>query len=162
MLTKPNHYFSLSSDGLFADTLPAITAYSLRKQRPWFLWKETAPFIRRFWIKRFGSNITYIFTIMWFHNSTVAHPFLISFRSMTIASIQDFPTETFEHGFEIDVEHAEFHSYSSSVFFFSSEMAIMLLRKSMEIERTCKGLHSFGSSRKPTLITFSLLDILTP
>ena len=118
MLTKPNHYFSLSSDGLFADTLPAITAYSLRKQRPWFLWKETAPFIRRFWIKRFGSNITYIFTIMWFHNSTVAHPFLISFRSMTIASIQDFPTETFEHGFEIDVEHAEFHSYSSSMFFF--------------------------------------------
>ena len=74
--------------------------------------------------------------------------------------------ETFEHGFEIDVEHAEFHSYFSSVcvffFFFFSEMAIMLLRKSMEIERTCKGLNSFGRSRKPTLVTFSLLDILTP
>ena len=118
MLTKPNHSFSLSSDGLFADVLPAITAYSLRKQQPWFLWKETAPFIRRFWIKRFGSNIMCIFTITWFHNSTVAHPFLIGFKSMTIASIQDFPMETFEHAFEIDVEHAEFHSYFSSVFFF--------------------------------------------
>ena len=59
-----------------------------------------------------------IFTITWFHNSTVAHPFLIGFKSMTIASIQDFPMETFEHAFEIDVEHAEFHSYFSSVFFF--------------------------------------------
>ena len=58
-----------------------------------------------------------IFTITWFHNSTVAHPFLIGFKSMTIASIQDFPMETFEHAFEIDVEHAEFHSYFSSVSF---------------------------------------------
>lgn len=101
-----------------------------------------------------------IFTITWFHNSTVAHPFLIGFKSMTIASIQDFPVETFEHAFEIDVEHAEFHSYFSCFFF--SEMAIILLRKSMMIEHTCKGLHSFGSSRKPTLGTFSLLNILTP
>ena len=60
-----------------------------------------------------------IFTITWFHNSAVAHPVLISFKSMTIASIQDFPMETFEHAFEIDVERAEFHSYFSYVFFFS-------------------------------------------
>lgn len=47
-------------------------------------------------------------------------------------------------------------------FFFFSEMAIMLLRKSMMTKHTCKDLNSFGSSRKPTLVTFSLLNILTP
>lgn len=47
---------------------------------------------------------------------TTAHPFLIGFKSMTIASIQDFPVETFEHGYEIDAEQAEFHSYFSSYF----------------------------------------------
>lgn len=79
---------------------------------------------------------------------------MIISTSTAIAYIQDFPLETFEHGYEIDTEHTEFHSYFCSNFFFP-KTAIMLLRKSTSIECICKKippLEAAGSSRRSPLV----------